>query len=95
MQRTLVENWLSLPTKTSLLRIITPLSLRIQRILPFLVLGHLVQAMFPAFLRDAKGFARLWDDNLSAAKVPKDVDDGNFTRACNMYCQVRITTHND
>ena len=44
------ENWLSLPTITTLFPVITPLSLGIQRILALLVLCHFVGLVLPALL---------------------------------------------
>lgn len=62
---TLVEHGLGLTTKSCLLSIVTPLPLRVQRILSLLVLSDLVKPVLLAFLRDAKRLARFRDDNLA------------------------------
>lgn len=48
-----VEYRLCLSSETSLLHVIASLPLRVEGVLPFLVLGYLVECMFPALLRRA------------------------------------------
>lgn len=60
----LVEDGLCLTTITGLLPVITALSLGCQTVLAFLVLGHLVQGVFLAFLVLAVGLLGLWDIHL-------------------------------
>lgn len=49
----LSENWLCLPTVTTLLPIVAPLSLGVQGILALLILGHFVRLMLATFLTES------------------------------------------
>lgn len=49
----LPENWLCLPTVTTLLPIVAPLPLGIQGILALLILGHFVRLMLATFLTES------------------------------------------
>lgn len=57
----LVENGLSLTTKTGLLTVVSSLTLSEQRSLTSLVLGHLVLGVLTAFFTLAIGSSGLWN----------------------------------
>lgn len=73
-----MKNGLGLATKASLLSIVTPFSLCVQRILALLVLGDFVKRVLLALLRDAKGLTRLRDDNLM---ISMNSGDQSFDRS--------------
>lgn len=61
---TLVEDGLGLAAETSLLSVVTPLSLSVERILALLILRHLMQCVLPARLGHAQRLACFRDDDL-------------------------------
>ena len=81
----LPENWLCLPTVTTLLPIVAPLPLGVQGILALLILGHFVRLMLATFLTESPSGFGYVDHLCSRASTDGNC---NLKKVSDIDCEV-------